>query len=68
MLSAVVMIGILWVNDVIYLLSTAVNVKRPKSQQPWLDQRCSLFGDYYSKTCVKQPLKNRQNKDLKDKW
>ena len=24
--------------------------------------------DSYSKTCVKQPLKNRQNKDLNDKW
>ena len=22
----------------------------------------------YSETCLKQPLKNRQNKDLKDKW
>ena len=22
----------------------------------------------YSKTCLKQPLKNRQNKDLNDKW
>ena len=22
----------------------------------------------YSKTCVKQPLKYRQNKDLNDKW
>ena len=22
----------------------------------------------YSKTCFKQPLKNRQNKDLNDKW
>ena len=22
----------------------------------------------YSKTCVKGPLKNRQNKDLNDKW
>ena len=22
----------------------------------------------YSKTCVKRPLKNRQNKDLYDKW
>ena len=22
----------------------------------------------YSKTCVKRPLKNRQNKDLNDKW
>ena len=21
-----------------------------------------------SKTCLKQPLKNRQNKDLNDKW
>ena len=24
--------------------------------------------DKYSKTCVKWPLKNRQNKDLNDKW
>ena len=23
---------------------------------------------FYSKTCVKRPLKNRQNKDLNDKW
>ena len=22
----------------------------------------------YSKTCLKRPLKNRQNKDLYDKW
>ena len=22
----------------------------------------------YSKTCLKQPLKNRQKEDLKDKW
>ena len=22
----------------------------------------------YSRTCVKQPLKTRQNKDLNDKW
>ena len=22
----------------------------------------------YSKTCLKQPLKNRQNKDINDKW
>ena len=22
----------------------------------------------YSKTCVKRPLKNRQNKDFNDKW
>ena len=24
--------------------------------------------DKYSKTCLKRPLKNRQNKGLKDKW
>ena len=23
---------------------------------------------YYNKTCVKRPLKNRQNNDLNDKW
>ena len=27
-----------------------------------------LFAGIYSKTCVKRPLKNRQNKDLYDKW
>ena len=27
-----------------------------------------MFESMYSKTCVKQPLKNRQNKDLNDKW
>ena len=27
-----------------------------------------LRGFQYSKTCLKRPLKNRQNKDLKDKW
>ena len=27
-----------------------------------------LFYSRYSKTCLKPPLKNRQNKDLKDKW
>ena len=26
------------------------------------------IGMKYSKTCVKRPLKNRQNKDLNDKW
>ena len=26
------------------------------------------IGEEYSKTCLKQPLKNRQNKDLNDKW
>ena len=25
-------------------------------------------GCQYSKTCLKQPLKNRQNKDLNNKW
>ena len=24
--------------------------------------------NYYSKSCFKRPLKNRQNKDLNDKW
>ena len=27
-----------------------------------------MFSIIYSKTCVKQPLKNRQNKDLNDNW
>ena len=27
-----------------------------------------LFDSNYSKICLKQPLKNRGNKDLKDKW
>ena len=30
----------------------------------------SCFGDVieYSKTCLKRPLKSKQNKGLKDKW
>ena len=28
----------------------------------------SLWKMCYSKTCLKRPLKNRQNKGLKDKW
>ena len=27
-----------------------------------------LLGITYSKTCVKRPLKNKQNNDLNDKW
>ena len=27
-----------------------------------------IYTNVYSKTCVKRPLKNRQNKDLNDKW
>ena len=26
------------------------------------------YGILFSKTCVKRPLKNRQNKNLNDKW
>ena len=29
---------------------------------------CYAAGHIYSKTCVKGPLKNRQNKDLNDNW
>ena len=29
---------------------------------------CSHLGHMYSKTCLKWPLKNRQNRDLNDKW
>ena len=28
----------------------------------------SVLCTLYSKTCLKQPLENRQNKDLNDKW
>ena len=31
-------------------------------------QTVSAFKDGYSKTCVKRPLKNRQNKGLNEKW
>ena len=30
--------------------------------------RYSGLEEKYSKTCVERPLKNRQNKDLNDKW
>ena len=32
------------------------------------DSTCSDVLRRYSKTCLKRPLKNRQNKCLKDKW
>ena len=31
-------------------------------------QKVKEYKTDYSKTCVKQTLKNRQNKDLNDKW
>ena len=33
-----------------------------------VDLMWHLIGLQYSKTCLKRPLKNRQNKGLKDKW
>ena len=36
---------------------------RKTQVEPWWAQPKT-----YSKTCVKWPLKNRQNKDLNDKW
>ena len=33
---------------------------------PFLKEMSCIF--LYSKTCVKWPLKNRQNKDLNDEW
>ena len=30
--------------------------------------KLQLLYSLYSKTCLKRPLKNRQNKGLKDKW
>ena len=32
------------------------------------EQNVHVYKESYSKTCVKRPLKNRQNKDLNDKW
>ena len=34
----------------------------------FLFSSADLFQINYSKTCLKRPLKNRQNKDLNDKW
>ena len=45
-------------SDMLLLMSIA----RHKRQQHYLNLRA------YSKTCVKRPLKNRQSKDLNDKW
>ena len=41
---------------------------------PTFHDNCHLLGylliyfGSYSKTCLKRPLKNKQNKDLNDKW
>ena len=46
--------------------------KLPDSVKELAERECDLeadrYGMLYSKTCVKRPLKNRQNKDLNDKW
>ena len=37
----------------------------------WLwkgDKYNAILANMYSKTCVKLPIKNRQNKDFNDKW
>ena len=34
----------------------------------WDLYRLYFYDGIYSKTCVKRPLKNRQFKDLNDKW
>ena len=42
----------------------------PSSLTESLDSFKEIIGTFciYSKTCLKWPLKNRQNKGLKDKW
>ena len=42
----------------------------PNKMQEFHEQVNNIkqFKTKYSKTCLKRPLKNRQNKDLNDKW
>ena len=49
----------------LYTLTMEANTIKSYQTAPYcLQYRLSK----YSKTCVKQPLKNRQNKYLNDKW
>ena len=39
-----------------------------QQQQQQQQQATDIINSGYSKTCVKLPLKRRQNKDINDKW
>ena len=54
---------VLWVLNEMLLMYTARN-----SFKETQENHCDLKKNKNSKTCVKQPLKTRQNKDLNDKW
>ena len=49
-------------------LSYSVRICMGFTVRRFYGQEGHPFKRRYSKTCVKQPLKNRQNKDLNDKW
>ena len=58
----------LWTNleANLEILGTSDKALYVHSMKVWRPELGS-FRQEYSKTCVKQPLKNRQNKDLNDK-
>ena len=48
-----------------YVKSTRCKHEQLFMLNEWLN---AYYYSVYYKTCVKLPLKNRQNKDLNDKW
>ena len=60
-------------HDIRVIYSYVILYMHFKSEKNILRQTPDVFEIFsiksmYSKTCVKRPLKNRQNKDLNDKW
>ena len=45
-----------------------IHMKIVAKNEKCLQKMIGLLLGLYSQTCVKRPLKNRQNKDLNDKW
>ena len=60
------------IEVVVYLTAAAEKKRKIYLDLPTKNKQCSRHYTFciliYSKTCVKLPLKNRQNKDLNDKW
>ena len=54
----------------VWAVRSQVTHKKDRFTEDMADMSCFMAAKRsdYSKTCLKRPLKNRQNKSLKDKW
>ena len=56
---------LLFPNQIAFLSVKIIIISKQRRSRYYLGFHCLAKN---SKTCLKQPLKNRQNKDLNDKW